>query len=88
MSVEAKRAYVRSQGQTREHHCHWPGCNAQVPPAMWGCRKHWFRLPKHLRDAVWRTYVPGQEATMTPSKAYLDVADAVQRWIRENGGAA
>ncbi len=80
-----KADYVRSQGQTRSHHCHWPGCSKQVPPAMWGCKVHWFKLPLALRNKVWATYVPGQEVSMTPSDAYLEVADEVQRWITENG---
>lgn len=79
-----KKDYVRSQPQTREHTCHWPGCMKQVPPAMWGCKTHWFKLPKHLRDAVWAAYEPGQEATMDVSSEYLDVADEVQKWIKEN----
>lgn len=83
---ESKADYVRRQPQTRKHHCHWPGCNAQVPPAMWGCKAHWFRLPKALRDRIWETYRPGQEKTMSPSDAYLEAADAVQAWIREHGG--
>lgn len=82
--VSRKRRYVKSQGQTRHHHCHWPDCNAQVPPAMWGCKAHWFRLPKALRDRIWATYAPGQEVDLTPSTAYLQVADDVQRWIKEN----
>jgi transcriptional regulator with XRE-family HTH domain len=85
--IARKRRYVASQPQTRKHHCHWPGCDKQVPPAMWGCKAHWFRLPKALRDRVWRTYAPGQEVDMTPSEEYLQVADDVQRWIREHGGA-
>jgi len=24
-----------------------------VPPKMWGCKKHWFKLPKSLRDKIW-----------------------------------
>lgn len=87
-SRAAKVRYVQSQGQTRAHHCHWPGCDKQVPPAMWGCRAHWFALPKALRDRIWAAYRPGQEATMTPSAEYLQVADDVQRWIRENATAA
>ena len=79
---DAKRAYVMRQGQTRGHRCHWPGCQKQCPPAMWGCKPHWFALPKHLRDAVWRTYVPGQEVDMSPSDAYIRVADEVQAWCR------
>jgi hypothetical protein len=83
-----KQAYVKSQGQTRGHHCHWPGCAKQVPPAMWGCKAHWFRLPKGLRDKVWETYESGQEVDMSPSDAYLAVADEVQAWIRVHGGTA
>lgn len=48
---------------------------------MWGCKTHWFRLPKRLRDAVWRTYVPGQEITKTPSREYLAVVREVRLWI-------
>lgn len=79
-----KRAYVKSQGQTRDHHCHWPGCGAQVPPAAWGCKKHWLMLPKHLRAKVWAAFRPGQEVEMTPSREYLDVANEVQQWIKSN----
>lgn len=82
--MSTKANYVRSQGQTRDHHCHWPGCDKQVPPAMWGCKGHWFKLPSVLRAKIWRTYEPGQEVTMTPSAEYLAVADEVQQWIREN----
>lgn len=85
MRTESKADYVRRQGQTRNHHCHWPGCDAQVPPAMWGCKKHWFALPKALRDRVWRAYRPAQEVDGTPSDEYLAVADEVQAWIREHG---
>lgn len=80
-----KAEHVLAAGQTREHKCHWPTCSKQVPPAMWGCRRHWFMLPAPIRNAIWRAYVPGQENTMTPSAAYLEAAEAAQRWIRETG---
>ena len=76
-----KREYVKSQTQTRAHVCHWSGCGKQVPPAMWGCKAHWFALPKSLRDRIWATYRPGQEISMTPSAEYLAAAQAVQDWI-------
>jgi len=76
--------YVKSQGQTRDHTCHWPGCETPVPPAVWGCRKHWFRLPPSLRKLIWATYRPGQEIDMRPSPAYLEVAEKIQKWIAEN----
>jgi len=83
---ESKADYVRRQPQTRRHGCHWAGCVKQVPPAMWGCSHHWFRLPKHLRDLIWNTYEPGQEIGMDPSKAYIDAASKVKAWIKEHGG--
>lgn len=65
------------------HTCHWTGCIKNVPPSMWGCKDHWFRLPKHLRDRIWATYRPGQEITKTPSEAYIAAAQDVQTWIAE-----
>lgn len=77
----SKYDYVRAQPQTRKHECHWLGCEKQVPPAMWGCRQHWYALPAALRARIWRTYQPGQEVMLTPSDEYLAAADAVQEWI-------
>lgn len=72
----AKNAY-----QSRDHECHWPDCKVQVPSAMWGCKEHWFRLPKTLRDRIWAAYKPGQEERMDPSEEYLAVAKNIQVWI-------
>lgn len=83
-----KARYVTRQGQTRNHTCHWTGCTRQCPPAMWGCKEHWFKLPKALRDRIWAAYAPGQEVDMTPSAEYLQVADDVQQWIRANAAGA
>ena len=87
-ATASKAAYVRSQPQTSGHSCHWPGCPRQVPPAMWGCSHHWFRLPALLRARIWSTYKPAQEATGTPSAAYLEAAKDVQQWIATTAGAA
>lgn len=86
MTIRQKVAYVKAQSQTRRHECHWPGCEKQVPPAMWGCRQHWYRLPLELRNRLWATYRPGQEKTLDPSADYLAVALEVQKWIRANTG--
>lgn len=64
-----------------KHTCHWPGCGKVVPPAMWGCKGHWFTLPKRLRDRIWATYRRGQEITKTPSPDYIEAALEVQGWI-------
>ena len=65
------------------HHCHWPGCQTPTSPKMWGCKVHWYALPKELRSRIWATYRPGQEVTKTPSKEYIEAAKAVQNWIEE-----
>ena len=79
-----KKDHVRRARRTRGHECHWPECEVQVPPAMWGCKTHWMKLPRYLRDKVWEAYVPGQEDRLDPSDEYLDVAQEVQDWIRVN----
>lgn len=71
-----------------QHTCHWPGCTKVVPPQLWGCKPHWYRLPQKIRNRIWATYRAGQEITKDPSDAYLDAAVEAQHWIREHGGAA
>lgn len=67
-----------------KHTCHWYGCTKEVPPAMWGCKQHWFTLPKSLRDRIWATYVPGQEIRKDPSESYMRVIGQVDEWIKQN----
>lgn len=66
-----------------KHECHWPGCGKEVPPAMWGCKGHWFTLPKAVRDKIWAAYRRGQEITKSVSPEYMAVALEAQAWIRE-----
>ena len=87
-SKAEKVAYVKRAGQTRDHGCHWPGCTEQVPPAKWGCTRHWYMLPQRLRAAIWDAFRPGQEVAMTPSREYVRVAREVQQWIKEHHGVA
>lgn len=63
-----------------DHKCHWPNCDKKVRPSKWGCSKHWWMLPKKLRDKIWSLYVPGQEITKTPSKEYIAAALEVRAW--------
>ena len=77
-----KVRHVLAAGQTRKHHCHWPGCSKQVPPARWGCREHWYMLPERIRTRIWRAYQIGQEETAAPSTEYVAAAREAQDWIR------
>jgi len=63
-----------------KHTCHAHGCTATVPPSMFMCRIHWFKLKKTTRDAIWREYRPGQENDKSPSIRYMAVQ---QRAIAE-----
>jgi len=76
--------YVRNANQTRPHTCHWPNCGKQVPPAMWGCKTHWFKLPADIRNKIWSTYKAGQEETVSPSAKYLEAAREAEEWIKNN----
>lgn len=87
MSTAAKASYVVREARRNrhfDHHCHFPTCDKQVPPAMWGCKRHWMMLPKFLRDKIWNAYRPGQEIAKTPSREYVLVAREVQDWISKN----
>jgi hypothetical protein len=53
------------------HTCHAASCSVLVPPKMFMCKKHWFMLPKHLRDSVWSEYREGQEIDKNPSLEYI-----------------
>jgi hypothetical protein len=86
----SKFDYVRSEARkpVGGHHCHWPNCDKPVPPAMWGCKQHWSKLPMRLRSRIWATYRPGQEISKTPSAEYVAVAHDVQEWIAAQGTEA
>lgn len=56
------------------HTCHAINCTQAVPPRLFMCRRHWYMVPKPLRDALWAAYVPGQERRKDPTPEYLDAA--------------
>jgi hypothetical protein len=51
------------------------------------CKRHWFMLPKRLRDEIWRTYRPGQERDKKPSAEYMAAFAATTAFIREKESA-
>ncbi len=56
------------------HTCHAVDCKTNVPPEMFMCKRHWFMVPKPLRDRVWTTYRPGQCDDWNPSLGYCNAA--------------
>jgi len=85
-SISDKVKHVLNSSQTRQHECHWPNCNKQVPPALWGCREHWYMLPEYLRVRIWAAYRIGQEEDGNPSDTYMEVMKMTFKWIKENHG--
>lgn len=68
------------------HHCHARSCVKKVPPEMLMCRVHWFRVPKHIRDAVYANYRAGQCDDKRPSRAWHLAADAAIGWVAKIEG--
>lgn len=69
-----------------KHVCHATGCEVEVPPRIFMCRRHWYLVPKPMRDAIWNSYVPGQEVKKNPTRAYLDAASAAIRAVEKKEG--
>lgn len=78
-----KAGHVRAApNNDATHHCHWPGCQVQVKPALFSCKRHWFTWPEAIRSAIWAAYRPGQEQSKDPSPAYLQAAEAAIEYAR------
>lgn len=66
-----------------EHLCHAAACKTPVPRRMFMCARHWRMVPKPLQDAIWATYVPGQErGRITPTSDYFKVTREAIRVVR------
>jgi hypothetical protein len=42
--------------------CPVAGCRDQIDPSRLMCRRHWYLVPKQVRDRVWATWRSGQGA--------------------------
>lgn len=72
---------------TPPHVCHADGCDVRVPRKMFMCKRHWYALPKHLRDAIWREYNAGQERGVAPvTREYISVAREAIAWLASREG--
>jgi len=60
-----------------KHTCHARNCPVVTDPKVLMCKKHWFMVPKNLRDNVWNTFKRrGRDVAGPGWRAYLDAADA------------
>ena len=68
------------------HTCHATGCKVVTKPEMFMCRKHWFSLPKRMRDAIWATYRAGQCDDWAISHEYAEAAREAVSFIAAKEG--
>ncbi len=68
------------------HVCHAINCKIEVPPEMLMCKKHWFMVPKDIRNQIWEHYRSGQCNDKKPSREWLMAAkNAIKTvWEKEN----
>jgi len=59
--------------------CPIPGCGRQIDPSRLMCRRHWYTVPKELRDQVWATWRSGQAAFSREHRDAVSRAIAVVR---------
>lgn len=69
-----------------KHTCHAEACSEEIPEQRLFCGKHWRMTPKPIQHWVWRTYVPGQERTKTPSPEYLEAQRAAVEAVAKAEG--
>lgn len=68
------------------HTCHATGCDVAVPLEMFMCRRHWFSLPKVLRNRIWATYRPGQCDDWHITHEYANAAREAVQYIAAKEG--
>ena len=68
------------------HHCHATGCKTTVPPEMFMCKRHWYMLPKHMRDIIWQHYRPGQCEDWRITHEYAEAARIAVIYIATHEG--
>jgi hypothetical protein len=63
-----------------DHKCPAPGCERGVDGDMLACSTDWYRVPKPLRDAVWRAWRRGAGRGSTEHTKAIGLAiDWLQR---------
>lgn len=63
--------------------CAVPGRGDQIDPTRLMCRRDWYRVPKRLRDKVWRTWRSGHEASSRAHQQAVLQAIAAGRLARQ-----
>lgn len=65
--------------------CPVSGCDDQIDPSRLMCRRHWYQVPKQLRDRVWATWRSGERAASPEHQDAVLVAIAACQEKRSVG---
>jgi hypothetical protein len=60
----------------RGHQCPATGCTVQVPTNRLFCPRHWFSVPKALRDKVWASYRAGNPDHLDVCQEAIEAVNA------------
>jgi hypothetical protein len=69
---------VTGAAEQRDRECAAEGCLARCPRHFLMCRDHWYRVPRAIRQQVWRAY----KAEGVFSEAYTEAVDAAIASLR------
>jgi len=56
------------------HQCPGPDCQEPIPYDMLACARHWYQVPKSVRNAVWRAWDQGNGAGTPEHDAAIALA--------------
>jgi hypothetical protein len=62
-----------------ERTCRIEGCTQTHARTKFCCRAHWYRLPKHLRDAIWIAY----RGHGVMSNEYMQAAENAEAFLED-----
>lgn len=72
------------------HHCAAPRCLKKVPFTQLMCSAHWFKVPKDLRDLIWKLYraveAGDEDSRGLHRRACADAVQAVEDSERDADG--
>jgi hypothetical protein len=64
------------------HDCAAPGCRKSVKSDQLMCKRHWYKVPKDLRDEVWATW----RNVKRDRESYHDARDrAIKSLLKKDG---
>jgi hypothetical protein len=55
-----------------------------VPLSLWGCREHWYVLPRELRVNIVLTYARGIDDDTHPTPNYIEACRQAREWIAQH----